>query len=557
MLDFYLAISINLLALLIHCLLFRRWLPRTVTRIGLLVFTVNLALLILDALSSQFYDSSSAPSWSLDGEHNIPAYYSTILFSSVALVALLVSLFAKRLNLYQRSYWLAIGLMYYFFSADELSQLHDQYIQISNFYIVWGVLLTIGTIAYWRAEREIGKRYLSMFLLGLALSALGGLFLDKVPICFPSLTSQPCIAINYYIEEILELAGNGIILVALLGYASESISTYPRQKLLGLALSLSLIWPVLPITGMFIDVILPVVDLQFRAQKISVQLNEAPVQVLGYWQNWVDFASKRKIQHYLFHRTDPAQFGSFGLSYAVLDQSTLEVVAKADHWSDRKTTLRTIQGIHRQSETLTIPATAAPRNRALWLALSFWYQDDDGAYHNYTIAESDQPLLSERQVILSEFVIPAAVDPASGASIAHFENGIELRQVEIPVETHLGELFQATFSWHAAHDATEDLSQFLHFIHEESGYFWNYDQPPLGMRLPTRLWYAGLTDQETWQFLLPPDLQPGHYQIFTGLYRNRDTERLTASDDDGNPFQDALIPLGAIQILPTQEDNDD
>ena len=78
-----------------------------------------------------------------------------------------------------------------------------------------------------------------------------------------------------------------------------------------------------------------------------------------------------------------------------------------------------------------------------------------------------------------------------------------------------------SFTWHSDVNWQEDLVQFLHFGFENSGDWWVYDRPPLGPRLPTRLWYSGLADSEAWEVPLPPDLAPGRYEVFTGLYRSR------------------------------------
>lgn len=556
LLNFSLALVLALFAIATHWLVLRHWLPATVAHIGLILFVVNLAFLLLDFFSSELKIIPNAAIWHLEKEENIPTLYSTVLFSSVALVTLMIAVFAKPLTLLQRGIWLVLSLTYFLLSADEMIQIHDHRDQITYIYLLLGGGLALGMGRMLLTEKGPRKRYLFLFLVGLGMSAVGGLILDKVVFQIPSICSLLCPLLRHYLEETFEIYGNSLLIVAALGYAWSSIPHRQSPTVLRFALAVAFFWPGLPVSGKIMAVIIPVVDLQTSAQTISVKVAEEAIQAVGFKADSDERITDGEITLYLYHRTEPALYSEFGFSYALLDQNTQEVIAKTNHWSQRKGPLFTLQRTLRQREILTLP-NDAPHNRALWLTLSFWYQDDDGTFHNYTIAESDQPLLSERQVIMSELVIPAAVDPASGASIAHFENGIELRQVEIPVETHLGELFQATFSWHAAHDTTEDLSQFLQFYHEESSTYWNYDQPPLGMRLPTRLWYAGLTDQETWQFLLPPGLQPGHYQIFTGLYRNRDTERLTVSDDDGNPFQDALIPLGTIQILPTQEDYDD
>ena len=82
----------------------------------------------------------------------------------------------------------------------------------------------------------------------------------------------------------------------------------------------------------------------------------------------------------------------------------------------------------------------------------------------------------------------------------------------------------------------------------ESGAWFVYDHQPLGPRLPTRLWYSGLADSETWQAPLPADLAPGRYSVFTGLYRARDQERIPASGAEGTPWLDARVPLGSLLV---------
>ena len=111
-----------------------------------------------------------------------------------------------------------------------------------------------------------------------------------------------------------------------------------------------------------------------------------------------------------------------------------------------------------------------------------------------------------------------------------------------------GETLSIPIVWHSKGESDVDYIQFLHFEHQESGEWWVYDQFPLGPRLPTRLWYTGLDDSETWQLLLPADLAPGEYGVYTGLYLANDQERVPARDADGKRFQDALVPIGTLIV---------
>ena len=189
-----------------------------------------------------------------------------------------------------------------------------------------------------------------------------------------------------------------------------------------------------------------------------------------------------------------------------------------------------------------------PTNRALWLALSFW-KIEENEFNLLPVGFSDYPLLGDTHVILDELVLPETVASASLADApGRFANGFVLQAASIPGRAQAGEELEVTFRWGAESAGSEDWTQFLHFEHDESGSFWNEDQMPLGLRLPTRLWYEGLRSSEVWQFTLPADLQPGRYSIYSGLYRLSDLQRLGVTLADGAQPADARIPLGTILI---------
>ena len=193
-----------------------------------------------------------------------------------------------------------------------------------------------------------------------------------------------------------------------------------------------------------------------------------------------------------------------------------------------------------------IPSQTAA-NRALSVVLTLWH-DINGEFLRQKVLSSDLKLLGETQVLLGELVLPANSPTPSTAPLAQFENGFSLGAVDLPQGARPGENLVIPFAWQSSENGREDHVQYLHLGHLESGAWFVYDQQPLGSRLPTRLWYSGLADSETWQVPLPADLAPGLYQVFTGLYRTRDQERVPATDADGRPFVDARVPLGTLLI---------
>ncbi len=242
-----------------------------------------------------------------------------------------------------------------------------------------------------------------------------------------------------------------------------------------------------------------------------------------------------------------------GLGYSVhlVDQASGMSLLQRDAWAHRQSgywlrARRYLKVFQNLIDVRLTPDLAA--NRALWVVLTLWQMHGDDVAP-LKVLQSDQRLLSETQVLLDELVIPSrASSLPPEAPLARFDNGFALVDAQLPARAQAGETLPITFVWHAAAAGQDDLSQFLHFVHAETGALWNHDQQPLGPRLPTRLWYAGLVDAETWSLSLPPDLAPGPYDLFTGLYRLADLQRVAASDPAGAPFADARVPLGRLII---------
>ncbi len=187
----------------------------------------------------------------------------------------------------------------------------------------------------------------------------------------------------------------------------------------------------------------------------------------------------------------------------------------------------------------------APVNRALWIVLTHWREQDNDFVRQKALASNHQ-LLNDTQVVLDELVLPAVPAAASTDPLAEFDTGFILEAVSLPESAQAGETLSIPFAWRSDENGQEDHAQFLHLGHEDSGEWWVFDQPPLGSRLPTRLWYSGLADSETWQVPLPADLASGPYTVFTGLYRISDLERVAAQNAAGTSWVDGRVLLGAL-----------
>ena len=476
--------------------------------------------------------------YDVDREWNIPTTVASTQLALVAAVALVTAWLARGRPLWHRFYLAAIALMFLYLARGEQFLVHEA---IPNWQTVyWGVGAFVVTATFAVADNSPrSTRIWHVCLMGgLALTAISTVLLE-----YPRLTPN-CLIYQQtpatgcrmpVLEEALEFIGIWISLIGLLGQFSQAVSTPPlfvRRLLLAFPALWILAHPSL----------LPFVEYQFVAQPTAIEY-DGKISVRGYR---IERDNESLTLAFFTSALSRRRHDMLGYSVHLVDQQSGVSVAGADALINDQFLWRKMEVVYRQQIRVEIPPEAQP-NRALWLVLTLW-REEDGGYLPSTIAMSDRQELGQGQVVLSELVLTAETKTTGAEGQYVFDNGFALGRVELPSSAIAGASLPINFAWSSDADGGEDIVQFLHFYHEESGEWWVYDQRPLGPRLPTRLWYEGLADAETWEIPLPSDLAPGEYQIFTGLYRLRDSERLPASDATGKPFANAHVPLGRITI---------
>jgi len=522
-----------------------RWLmPRLSSVSRRLAVILLAAQLVVIVASVELQPTSSFEYWlwHLDREWNIPSTLASAQLALAGAVAIVAGWLAIDRRPWERLYLLAIGLLLLFMARDEYGNLHETIPNWEWLYAALGALLVMTTfLVAWRGRRRYWIWH-GCFLAGLALSGFGALaFEAERQFCgFRGLfIVEPCLEM-YFIEEAMEFAGIWLVLVALLGQFSLSSPAPSRRVRLALCT-----WPVIWLLVLFQSgSILPITS-QAIAQPAAIDF-ESGWRLHGYRiENGDD-----DLSAHLFLSSRDWDEGAIGYSIHLVDQVSGSSLVSHDTYLHQRLEFLLAPGylpVYRQWSKLVFPR-AAPANRALWITLALW-RAEGGAYLPLPVITSDHRQLNDSQAILNELVLKTETARISLERIAQFENGFALEQVGLPESAQNGQTLDVTFWWRSDKDETEDLAQFLHFIPAENGQQWGYDQQPLGPRLPTRLWYRGMADSETWAVPLPADLAPGRYQLFTGLYRLTDQTRLPTFDADGAPFVDARAPLGELTIM--------
>ena len=486
--------------------------------------------------------------WGVNQEWNITASLASTQLALVGALAFIGALQARDHTPTLRGYLLLVSGLFFFLALDEFLQLHEHDRRIEQIYsALYLTLLAMTAIVFARADRT-WRVWLLCLVMGLGMAGVGGILFEQLrylKICgeLAILQLSECWE-PYYYEEALEFCGIWLALIAVLGVHAQLVPR-PRPGIAALLAALPALWiAVLLIIYPSRDVPTP---RGFDAASVAF---ESGAHIYGSKLTVAEAAVDMQLAMHLPEALPLAQLGH---SLHLVDQQSGASVAAHNTYVALESWRKVSRRIHdykpllRQSAKIAVPASA-PRNRALWVVLSLW-REDGSAYVQQKILSSSHPLLSDTQVILGEIALQA---PASSGdlppALARFDNGFALQPVTLPASASAGTSLPITFRWRADSASREDYGQFLHMQHIESGEWVVYNQPPLGARLPTRLWYSGLDDSETWQLPLPAELAPGGYALSTGLYRVSDKERLPARDAQGAPFTDARIPLGIVHV---------
>jgi len=539
----------------VFAFVYRRLFPRLAPRIAylpILLITGQALLLVAHILVPQ-----SREFWTwflhLDKELNLPNLLASTQLAFVSAVALAIAWLASSKPRSQRGYFLTLGLVFLFLAQEEFTGAYEAgAFQLSNLadwdetvYII-GILCALFTA--WVALRSPRRtQYWHIcFLAGFALMGAAGQLIDEM--AYPCdvqfvIHVKGCIS-RYVLDECFEFLGAWLALVAMLGHLSD-LSPPPAARVGRGLFLLPFIWnPLLIAYPLYLTLEAPLL-----AQPAKVHFEANAFEYDTWLHGYRLGKSEGMITLELFTIAKRRAHASRGYSVHLLDQASAESIASVDtHW---KPAAGPIFGpgrphAYRQRIDLAIPPEAAA-NRALWVVLTFW-REIDGRFTSVEVVSSDQALLSETQVILGEMVLPAKSLAVPTEALAEFDNGIALYTADLPESARIGDFLSITFTWGSEASEHDEYVQYLHVGHVESGEWWVLDRQPLGARLPTRLWYSGLVDSESWDIPVPADRARGEYQVFTGLYRTRDRERLPARDVAGLPFVDARVPLGAIII---------
>jgi hypothetical protein len=147
------------------------------------------------------------------------------------------------------------------------------------------------------------------------------------------------------------------------------------------------------------------------------------------------------------------------------------------------------------------------------------------------------------EVKLAPVTWPEQVDEV----LARLGEGIELTEVSItPQQARPGDAVEVALRWQVSAAPGVHLHSFVHVGDPARPPLAQHDGPPLGDEYPTWMWETGDVIEDQVTLTLPPDLSPGQYPMYLGLY-TPDGARLPVFANGVRQPNDAY-PIGSVKV---------
>ena len=177
----------------------------------------------------------------------------------------------------------------------------------------------------------------------------------------------------------------------------------------------------------------------------------------------------------------------------------------------------------------------------------------EGDLHPVTARDADgheiTPFLA--QVVVEPWSQPDAAEAGLTPHAATFGRTIDLAGSGFTTTLPVGATtLPVTLLWGAKETPARDYVAYVHLIDADGARVAGFDQPPAAGRLPTRFWARGDRILTTFPLALSPDLAPGTYDLWVGLYEEGSggDAWLPVTDGGDLTFDGGRLHIGRVVI---------
>ena len=262
----------------------------------------------------------------------------------------------------------------------------------------------------------------------------------------------------------------------------------------------------------------------------------------------------------LYMRSAAPVNDDYQLFIQLLDETGREIGNVTTHpgWGRNPTTLWEPDAVYRDNYPVRITGRIDPKSPLLadlYIGFVNPAREESGRFPivaRNAAGEEITPFLA--RVVVEPATPPAAAD--FGLQPVHAELGgvVRLIGAALPPAASVtpGATITTTLMLEAVGQPATDYAAFVHLLAADGSRVAGFDQAPAGDRFPTSFWRNGDRIVTDFPLLLPADLPPGEYALWSGLYEvaSAGALRLPVTDAGSLTGGDGQVLLGSVRVGP-------
>ncbi len=519
-----------------------KWLTPTVRRVLLALTAVQLVIIALHMFVTQF-DILGFPRWyfNIGTEFALGATFSTVQLAAVALLALVVTLLTPNLRYKWRLYWLFMAALFALLTLDEYYQAHENVFIDREilFMVVAAAAMSFVLVSVWfgfRNEPRIRALIIAgFFFMGAALAV------DSLLINTPHESA---------LEEFLEMNGVTLVLIAFLSYAQPRMTSSGWRWSKIVPVVGAALWGLWLIVNFWV---FPTIEYKLYAQPVNVEYLDGELALVGYRMEQETASIDDTLEITFYWKANRPIETVCGFSAHLLSHPEVESISHDNvGLVDLYTTENWLPGIITKN-SVKLEIDLEPN---LWKPASYWLQINvweniPGEFPIIDVTVHDTGwLLEPNALILLSVPVLFGDPPVMDATESEYRFGdnFTLYGYDLPPMIASGEMLPLRFWWQTTGDVSGQYTQFIHIFADDGETFIDgYDRQPFDSSFPTADWPADMGVMDAWDVVLPDDLPPGVYHIYTGMYDSDTVQRLAVSGGE-DTVRDNVIYLGPVAI---------
>jgi MFS family permease len=288
---------------------------------------------------------------------------------------------------------------------------------------------------------------------------------------------------------------------------------------------------------------------------------ETPVQLVAVEVGNDRYHPGERAPVTLYWRTEQALQENYQLFIQFLDESGREVANLTSHpgWGRNPTTLWQPGALYADHYDVLVKGplnSSSPLLARVYTGLIDPASVDTGNLPLKARAADGTeitPFVSTVELAPWQFADPNETPLQASSTV--FGDVIRLDGYHVPPAVSLSDsgTVTVTLAWQALNRPATDYTAYVHVLDAQGEQVAGYDQAPAAGRFPTSRWQNGDRIFSSFPISLRPDLPPGEYQTWVGLYDTASAGalRLPITNAGGLPSGDGQVQIGTFTVQPS------